>query len=105
MCLMVGLCVSLFCFLGATPVFRKLISVACKSGRRQAATMAHAKQTRVLLLNDMEKLDKTLFRLEQGQRACMLLLDLEPELALCKTECCAAASPSLHSPPCHETWL
>ncbi|XP_061489672.1 glycogen debranching enzyme isoform X1 [Rhineura floridana] len=28
--------------------------------------MPHAKQTRVLLLNDMEKLDKTLFRLEQG---------------------------------------
>ncbi|KAL8178320.1 UNVERIFIED_CONTAM: hypothetical protein K2H54_041583, partial [Gekko kuhli] len=51
---------------GATPVFRKLISVACKSGKRQATTMAHAKQTRVLLLNDMEKLDKTLFRLEQG---------------------------------------
>ncbi|XP_044288195.1 glycogen debranching enzyme isoform X1 [Varanus komodoensis] len=28
--------------------------------------MPHGKQTRVLLLNDMEKLDKTLFRLEQG---------------------------------------
>uniref|UniRef100_A0A8D0HDZ7 Glycogen debranching enzyme n=1 Tax=Sphenodon punctatus TaxID=8508 RepID=A0A8D0HDZ7_SPHPU len=28
--------------------------------------MPHGKQTRVLLLSDMEKLDKTLFRLEQG---------------------------------------
>ncbi|KAG8132646.1 hypothetical protein E2320_010492 [Naja naja] len=28
--------------------------------------MSHGKHTRVLLLNDMEKLDKTLFRLEQG---------------------------------------
>lgn len=28
--------------------------------------MLHRGQTRVLLLNDMERLEKTLFRLEQG---------------------------------------
>lgn len=29
--------------------------------------MSRAKQIRVLVLNDMEKLDRTLFRLEQGK--------------------------------------
>jgi hypothetical protein len=28
--------------------------------------MEHSKQIRILLLNEMEKLEKTLFRLEQG---------------------------------------
>lgn len=29
--------------------------------------MGHSEQIRILLLNEMEKLEKTLFRLEQGQ--------------------------------------
>lgn len=64
--------------LGAPPVccfLKCLPGVACG----QAAPMAHhAKQTRVLLLNDMEKLDKTLFRLEQGQCGSGLLREEAP---------------------------
>lgn len=29
--------------------------------------MEHSRQIRILLLNDMEKLEKTLYRLEQGR--------------------------------------
>lgn len=63
-----GLCIWFFSLLGIASAFLKLVSAAAyKSGKVWAVKMSHGKHTRVLLLNDMEKLDKTLFRLEQGQ--------------------------------------
>lgn len=57
----------LFCFVGVPHSISEFFSFFWKISNPLEAKMGHSIQIRILLLNEMEKLEKTLFRLEQGQ--------------------------------------
>lgn len=72
--------------------------------------MSHSKQTRVLMLNDMEKLDKTLFRLEQGQwpswlPVCSFLFNKSTLTVLAKETVQTIGISSAISTPLHSQFL